>query len=93
MTSKVVVRGETHEDSCELDVDFLRYESLFERLSEKALEGGAAARPVVQRELINVHADERIRVLAIEPTAELLRVLDRGGSMVECVRDAVAKHF
>src|SRR5262245_2402443 len=65
----------------------LRNQLLLERLGEEALKGRAATNAIVERELIDVHPDKRVGVLAVESASELLGVFDGGLAVVEGVRN------
>ena len=68
-----------------------RNQALFRRLAQQPQHGRPSALAVVEREVVDVHPDERIGLLAIQAAAVLHRVRDGVGSVVEAVRDAVVK--
>src|SRR4029079_14026606 len=65
----------------ELDRHFAGNQPAFESITDKTFERRGAARTVVERELIDVHADERVGAPLVQAAAELLRVLDGFGAM------------
>ena len=79
--------------SHELDRYLVGDQALLVGLAEEPLERGAAAFTVVERQRVDVHAHELIGGFAIQAAAELLRVLDRIGTIVQRMRDAVVQHL
>src|SRR3990170_7667206 len=51
--------------------------------------GGAPARAVVERPVIDVHPDERIRFAAVQPAGKAHGMIERFGAVIQSVRNAV----
>src|SRR5688500_2800277 len=71
-------------------------DSAFHTLVQKESDGSASALAVIERPIVDVHADEGVGLSAIETTREAHRVVERVLPVVEAVGDAraqVAGHF
>src|SRR5688572_16224235 len=92
-TTTATGNGRRRKRSDKLNLDWLGNQFLLIGLGKELLETGAAARAVVQRELVHIHPDEPVGVGTIQSAPERLRVLDRRGAVVQRVRDAVMQHL
>src|SRR5688572_5974684 len=70
-----------------------RNQALLERFRHQAFDCGPAAVTVAECQIVHVHADELVGLLAIESSPELLRVLDRVLPVLQCVGDAVVEQL
>src|SRR5215218_10342002 len=61
----------------ELHGHALGNEPLVERLGHQPLDSFASALAVAERQVVHVHADERVGARLVEAAPELLRILDR----------------
>src|SRR5688572_9140729 len=80
----------------ELHRDGTGDDSAFHTLVQKEADGGASALAVIERPIVDVHADEGVGLSAIETAREAHRVVERVLPVVEAVGDAraqVAGHF
>src|ERR1700733_4834415 len=66
-----------------------RNQAAFERLAEEPLEHRPPAHPEIERELVHVHADKRVGLVAVETPVKLQRVLHRLAGVGQPVGDAV----
>src|SRR4051812_35545891 len=64
------LRGELHGHA-------LGDEPFLERLGHQPLDPFPSALAVAERQVVHVHADERVGARLVEPAPELLRILDR----------------
>ena len=71
----------THTDSLSLVDEFDRHwlgdQAGVDAALQEYTDGFAAARAVVERPFVHVHADEGVGLRAVEPTRELHRVIER----------------